>query len=150
MTRNAHTAPALYKEREENHMIIRMNAPLMVIGKSTQQGKKDNTVTYYYVTCVQGEDEAGKIRVANTDVFNRIEKNKQQDFTFEFNDQYSSFSVVDVAPMPDPDTTPDTAADTAPDTAADKPDTTTADKPNTATADKPDKSPNTGKTDKKN
>ena len=143
MTRNAHTAPTLYKEREENHMIIRMNAPLMVIGKSTQQGKKDNTVTYYYMTCVQGEDEAGKIRVADADVFNRIEKYKQQDFVFEFNDQYNSFSVVDVAPMFDPDTTPNTAADTAPSTTAD-----TA--PDAAAPDKAGKAPDTGKTDKKN
>ncbi|MDE7185367.1 MAG: hypothetical protein K2O40_13095 [Lachnospiraceae bacterium] len=111
-------------------MKIRMSAPLMVIGKSTQQGKKDNTVTYYYMTCVQGEDEAGKIRVADADVFNRIEKYKQQDFIFEFNDQYNSFSVVDVAPMPD---------------------TEKQDKaPGTATADKQDKAPDTGKTEKKN
>lgn len=111
-------------------MKIRMSAPLMVIGKSTQQGKKDNTVTYYYMTCVQGEDEAGKIRVADADVFNRIEKYKQQDFIFEFNDQYNSFSVVDVAPMPD----------------TEKQDKASG----TATADKQDKAPDTGKTEKKN
>lgn len=142
MTRTAHTAPTLNKEREENHMKIRMNASLMVIGKSTQQGKKDNTVTYYYMTCVQGEDEAGKIRVADADVFNRIEKYKQQDFVFEFNDQYNSFSVVDVAPMPDTDTTPSTTADTAPGRQDKAPDA--------AAPDKAGKAPDTGKTDKKN
>ena len=144
-------------------MKIRMSAPLIVIGKSTQQGKKDNTVTYYYMTCSQGEDEAGKIRVADADVFNRIEKYKQQDFVFEFNDQYNSFSVVDVAPMSDPDTTPNTAADTAPSTTANTAPSTTADTapdaaapdkagkaPDTAAPDKAGKAPDTGKTDKKN
>lgn len=124
----------------------------MVIGKSTQQGKKDNTVTYYYMTCVQGEDEAGKIRVADADVFNRIEKYKQQDFVFEFNDQYNSFSVVDVAPMSDPDTTPNTAADTAPSTTANTAPSRQDKAPDAAAPDKaPDTAaPDTGKTDKKN
>lgn len=150
MTRNAHTAPAPYKEREETTMKIRMSAPLIVIGKSTQQGKKDNTVTYYYMTCSQGEDEAGKIRVADADVFNRIEKYKQQDFVFEFNDQYNSFSVVDVAPMSDPDTTPNTAADTAPSTTTDTAPSRQDKAPDTAAPDKAGKAPDTGKTDKKN
>lgn len=80
-------------------MKIRMKAPLFVIGKPTQQGKKDVTVTYYYITCSQGEDDAGKIRVTDVDTYNRIEKYKQQLFTFEFNDQYNSFSIVDVEPI---------------------------------------------------
>lgn len=122
----------------------------MVIGKSTQQGKKDNTVTYYYMTCVQGEDEAGKIRVADADVFNRIEKYKQQNFVFEFNDQYNSFSVVDVAPMSDPDTTPNTAAAIAPSTTADTAPGRQDKAPDTAAPDKAGKAPDTGKTDKKN
>ena len=112
-------------------MRIRMNAPLFVIGKSTQQGKKDQTQTYYYITCSQGEDEAGKIRVSDADTFNRIEKYKQQLFTFEFNDQYNSFAVVDVDAMPT-DTTPDTG----------KTDTG-------STTDTPTATPDTGKTDKK-
>ena len=95
-------------------MRIRMNAPLFVIGKSTQQGKKDQTQTYYYITCSQGEDEAGKIRVADADTFNSIEKYKNQLFTCEFNDQYNSFSIVGVDAMPTNDTgkIPDTSTGT--------------------------------------
>lgn len=93
-------------------MRIKMSAPLFVIGKSTQQGKKDQTVTYYYITCSQGEDEAGKIRVADADTFNRIEKYKQQLFVCEFNDQYNSFSIVDVDSMSD--TTPEPTPAPAP------------------------------------
>lgn len=84
-------------------MKIRMQGTLFVIGKPTQQGKKDQTVTYYYVTASQGEDEAGKIRVADVDTYDRIQKYKEQLFTFEFNDQYNSFVIADVAPMPTPD-----------------------------------------------
>lgn len=103
-------------------MKIRLKSPLFVIGKPTQQGKKDNTVTYYYVTCSQGEDEAGKIRVADLDVYNRIEKYKEQMFTFEFNDQYNSFAIVDVEPMPDRTAGTDGTQDTpAPDKGQDTP-----------------------------
>lgn len=77
-----------------------MKAPLMVIGKPTQRGKKDPTVTYYYALVTQGEEDAGRIRVSDVDVYNRIEKYKTQLFTFEFNEQYNSFSIVDVAPIP--------------------------------------------------
>ncbi len=80
-------------------MKIRLQSPLFVLGKPTQQGKKDATVTYYYITCSQGEDEAGKVRVATPEVYNRIEKYKTQLFTFEYNDQYNSFSIVDVEPI---------------------------------------------------
>ena len=82
-------------------MKIRMQSPLFVIGKPTQAGKKDVTVTYYFATVSQGEEDAGRIRVANADVFNRIEKYKTQLFTFEYNDQYNSFSIVDVEPITD-------------------------------------------------
>lgn len=99
-------------------MKIRLQSPLFVLGKPTQQGKKDATVTYYYITCSQGEDEAGKVRVASPEVYNRIEKYKNQLFTFEYNDQYNSFSIVDVAPISDRNSdTPSTG--TAPN--ADKP-----------------------------
>lgn len=77
-------------------MKIRMQAPLFVIGKPTQPGKKDPTVTYYFATVSQGEEDAGRIRVANVDIYNRIDKFKNQLFTFEYNDQYNSFSIVDV------------------------------------------------------
>lgn len=80
-------------------MKIRMQAPLMVIGKPTQQGKKDVTATYYFALVTQGEEDAGRIRVVNVDVYNRIEKYKNQLFTFEYNDQYNSFSIVDVNPL---------------------------------------------------
>lgn len=80
-------------------MKIRMQTPLFVIGKPTQQGKKDQTVTYYYATVSQGEEDAGRIRVADVNVYNRIEKYKTQLFTCEFNEQYNSFSIVDVAPI---------------------------------------------------
>lgn len=80
-------------------MKIRMKTPLLVIGKPTQQGKKDQTVTYYYATVSQGEEDAGKIRVADVNVYNRIEKYKTQLFTCEYNEQYNSFSIVDVAPI---------------------------------------------------
>lgn len=82
-------------------MKIRMQSPLFVIGKPTQQGKKDQTVTYYFATVSQGEEDAGRIRVASPEVYNRIEKYKEQLFTFEYNDQYNSFSIVDVAPISD-------------------------------------------------
>ena len=99
-------------------MKVRLKSPLFVLGKPTQTGKKDATAIYYYVTCSQGEDEAGKIRVADLDTWNRIEKYKEQLFTFEFNDQYNSFSIVDVEPMPTPDTdkAPDTQGTPTPDT----------------------------------
>lgn len=80
-------------------MKIRMKAPLMVIGKPTQQGKKDATATYYFALVTQGEEDAGRIRVSDVNVYNRIEKYKEQMFTFEFNEQYNSFSIVDVAPI---------------------------------------------------
>lgn len=82
-------------------MKIRMKTPLLVIGKPTQQGKKDATVTYYYATVSQGEEDAGKIRVADVNVYNRIEKYKTQLFTCEYNEQYNSFSIVDVEPLND-------------------------------------------------
>lgn len=119
-------------------MRIRMNAPLFVIGKSTQQGKKDQTKTYYYITCSQGEDEAGKIRVSDADIFNSIEKYKQQLFTFEYNDQYDSFSVVGVDAMPAAPS-PDTGRTAA------TPDTGRTDTGKTDT----DSAPDTGKSDKK-
>lgn len=120
-------------------MRIRMNAPLMVIGKSTQQGKKDQTQTYYYITCSQGEDEAGKIRVADADTFNSIEKYREQLFTFEFNDQYNSFVIVGVDAMPTAAPAPDTGRTAAtPDTGR----TDTDSAPDTGKTD-------TGKTDKK-
>lgn len=97
-------------------MKIRLQSPLFVLGKPTQQGKKDATVTYYYITCSQGEDEAGKIRVATPEVYNRIEKYKTQLFTFEYNDQYNSFSIVDVEPV-ESTASPDTGnTGTAPNT----------------------------------
>ncbi len=111
-------------------MRVRMTATLFVIGKSTQQGKKDQTQTYYYITCSQGEDEAGKIRVADPDTFNSIEKYKQQLFIFEFNDQYNSFVVVGVDAVS---------------TAAPTPDTGRSDTGKTDT----DSAPDTGRTDKK-
>ncbi len=98
-------------------MKIRMKAPLMVIGKPTQQGKKDATVTYYFALVTQGEEDAGRIRVSDVNVYNRIEKYKEQLFTFEFNEQYNSFSIVDVKPMEIKSATaPDTGSTgTAPD-----------------------------------
>ena len=112
-------------------MKIRMQAPLFVIGKPTQQGKKDQTVTYYFATVSQGEEDAGRIRVADVNVYNRIEKLKQQLFTFEFNEQYNSFSIVDVEPIKeisnngtDTGTTGTPNTDKAPDT----PDTVKTDK----------------------
>lgn len=135
------TPPRRYTNRKERKKImkIRVNAPLFVLGKSTQQGKKDQTQTYYYITCSQGEDEAGKIRVADADTFNSIEKYKQQLFTFEFNDQYNSFVIVGVDAMPTAAPAPDTG-----NTAA-TPDTGRTDTGKTDT----DSAPDTGKSDKK-
>ncbi len=80
-------------------MKIRMKSELMVIGKPTQSGKKDPTATYYFALVTQGEEDAGRIRVADVNVYNRIEKYKKQMFTFEYNEQYNSFAIVDVAPI---------------------------------------------------
>lgn len=126
-------------------MKVRLKSPLFVLGKPTQTGKKDVTAIYYYVTCSQGEDEAGKIRVADLDTWNRIEKYKEQLFTFEFNDQYNSFSIVDVEPMPTPDTpgTPAPDAGKTPDT-----DTGTPDAQGTPAPDA-GKAPDTDKASKK-
>lgn len=96
-------------------MKIRMKALLMVIGKPTQQGKKDATATYYFALVTQGEEDAGRIRVSDVNVYDRIEKYKEQVFTFEYNDQYNSFAIVDVEPI-ESTTAPDTGSTgTAPD-----------------------------------
>lgn len=115
-------------------MKIRMQAPLMVIGKPTQQGKKDATATYYFALVTQGEEDAGRIRVANADVYNRIEKYKLQLFTFEFNEQYNSFSIVDVEPIKEA-TAPNTES------TGNASNTTTASAPDTGNTPNTDKAP---------